>query len=507
MKEDYLLRLENVEYRNKRENQRVLSDISLGVRGGEVCGIIGVDQYKRNILSKILSGIIKADSGRFYFNGEQSTVSQAAVKLGQIARYCGATEQLLPALTISDSIVTFNSPSAKSFFVKDKHNKQIAAEYLKLAMIDASPADHLNQLTQEERQRLEIIRGIAGNAKILILDAPLGRSELISNENAFVTVLNHARERGIAIIMMFSNLDRMMNICDSSVVIRDGRTVKRYNKEEFDRDSFLKALVSPNVPLKPITRYKYMGDPHEVLLLKNICSSGIRAMNFNLSVHRGEIVGLVSANDEWNGNIQQLLMGLHPIESGTIYRGGIAVDRKYLSKICTRQNRSCFVEGLGGPSLHMNMSMEDNLIISSLDRLTCGPLGFIGKDAYRFAQKYSIKRGLAKNRKDVKILAESLSVDQRIQLLMEKIKVFNPDLCVFLGVMENTDFEQRQIFREKCISLAKQGTGVLFISTGYEELIPICDRLEIMKDGKNSLTLVREDFFNQDVTKIITGGL
>lgn len=487
----------------------VASDVQMNhlwfeIYAGEVMGIIGLSAAERAEITAILSGRKSAAGGRFLINGEFYNAEQTAERLRRIAAYIGPEEVLTDQLSIADNLCVLGRKTQgkgwRRWFVDAENNRRQTAEYLAIAQIKAHPDDPVSSLSAEEKQRLEFIRAIALGARMIVCNSPLNRSELVANEPAFRALCDYARAGGVAVVMVFSNVDRMMRLCDAAVMLRGGMTVCRRERKSFNHSEILHQIMGVSVQQSEpeVQRTPPYGSTLE---LRGVTAEGFLLRDFSLRVRSGEIIGAICVNDEWNDGFLKFLQGAYPIRQGSVLRNGKMVSQEFLNRVCTDDNRVSFIVGNNNFGLHNNMSILDNLLLPVQSRLAHSPLRLLGDDSYEFGKKICLQNSIVNAEKELDKPVDALSQSQKLRLIEARLRLFHPDLCVMLGVEESVPELSAEIYRI-CRGLAAVGTGLLLVSTRPYWLRGVCDKILMIRNGRVMHRISRAQFDSINTTQI-----
>lgn len=488
----FLMRTERL--RAMKGNTVLFSDVWLNAVAGEVTGVIGLDAEGKSALTAILSGRREADGGTLFLHGERLCPRQAADRLRQAVCYVGPEDVLSDHLSLADNLFVLGQkrPDRGPFrwIVNDAENRQRALEYLSLAQLERSPNTPVGQLTADERHRIEFLRALIRGTPLIVFNTPLKRAELVANEPAFRALLNHARSCGIGIVMMFNNVDRLMRLCDRAAIVRGGRTVCLCEKQDFDRSHLLQ-LLHGSYPSMPVPHAAASAAQKTVLALQNAVTADGNLDGFSCRIHSGEIVGIVCADDEWNGWFADLLQGKHPLLRGQILRHDVPVASEDLLHPLNKTSRAFFVIGSENLGLLQHMNALDNLLLPIQDRVG-GLLHWIGNDVQNHMLHLCMEGGIVSNPADALLPVESLSTEQKLRIWMARARLCHPDLCVFLGIQEENDPVLRELIHCFAKELAASGTAVLMLSTQKYPMSEAASRLLIVENGKVSHTIQSE---------------
>lgn len=468
---------------------RALNGVSFKVQRGEVHALLGENGAGKSTLMKVLAGAHRADAGDILFTGE---VISAPTPADMIDRGVAVIYQEFAQaehLTVAENIFMNRMPRKRFNMVDWASMANQSVECMARVGFYIDPFKRIDELSVAQRQMVEIARAVSRDAKLIVLDEPsavLGGSELAK---LFETIRTLQAE-GVSFIYISHRLQEIFEICQHITVLRDGAVVASQPIEAWDTDSLIRAMVG-----RPVTdffppRNAKLGN--EVLRVDGLSRKGaLEKVSF--SMRAGEILGVCGLAGAGRSELLRAIVGADQIDSGEIHLHGRATNIK--------SPRQALANGIGfvpedrkTEGLFLNQSVAFNVLISKLDKF-----------ADLKAEKASVKTLVEQLR--VKTATLDLEVGHLSGGNQQKCviaKQLNAG-CTILLVDEPTrgvDVGARRDIYDLLVSLTENsGLSILMVSSELPEVIGMCDRLLVMREGKISAELNKSDATEEEIMK------
>ncbi|WP_112311862.1 sugar ABC transporter ATP-binding protein [Pseudogemmobacter bohemicus] len=460
---------------------RALQGVNLSLRRGEIHALAGENGAGKSTLMNIINGILQPDSGEILWEGCPVRIPSplAAQRLG-----IGLVHQeiaLCPDISVAENIFMMATNASQSMFMNYRALETRARQVLG-QMSDIDPATLAGDLPISAQQLVEIAKALTLDCKVLILDEPT--AALTSREaEVLFGIMRGLAARGIAIIYISHRMAEIFGNCDRVTVFRDGQYITTFETREITPDDVINAMVGRVMDqLYPpkATAGTLAGAP--VLEVSGL-GDGRRFHDISLTLRRGEILGIGGLIGAGRSEIARGICRLQPVVTGEIrlngeqltprdYQDSIAAGIVYLS------------EDRKGDGVFLDMSIAAN--VSALDiRRVAGPAGLISdaremRQAADLGQRLNLKCGqlvdpvssLSGGNQQKVAIAKMLSVNPRVIILDEPTR----------GVDVGAKAEIHRILRD----LANDGVGIIVISSEMPELIGLCDRAVVIREGRLS---------------------
>ena len=481
---------------------KVLDKVSFTVEPGEVHALAGENGAGKSTLMKILQGVYTMDSGQIQIAGKDAVINSfqdaQAYGIGMVFQEFS----LIPELTVAQNIFLNREPKSKMGFIDDSSSVTQAHQVLVDIGIDIDVRAKVSTLSRAYQQLTEIAKAIAADAKLLILDEPT--ASLAKNEvDALFTVLKGLTARGVSIIYVSHRMDEIYQICDRITVLRDGKWVATSPLSEITPREII-AHITGRKDLEMLTHTDRGVDRsgRPLLEVKNL-TVGQKVRNVSFQLFQGEILGLAGLMGSGRTELVRAIFGLDKKSSGTVSLNGTEIVIK--NPRAAMAARLAFIpEDRRRQGLVMEHSIETNLAANNLKRLShLNFLNFtkISQLSVESIEKFEIRP--PEGSRPVKLL----SGGNQQKVVIAKWIATNPSIVLMdeptVGVDIGTKVEIMKLIR----SLADEGKSVILISSELPEIMGVCDRILVLKNGEVRENLDRKEIEDVDHLQIIVQGI
>ncbi len=457
-----------------------LDEVNLTIGGGSIHAILGENGAGKSTLVKILSGIITPTRGAIRVDGaEVALAGTAAARQAGIATVFQELS-LVPHLSISENVMMTTAPRSRFGWIDRGAEKRDAIKWLAMVgLSDVDPGLRVMDLPLARRQLVEIAKALACKPRILILDeatASLGAEQVTT----LFTLLRRLRDEGRTIIFISHRMHEIDAIADHCSVLRNGRHIETFPTREKTHDEICTLLAGRELSQIFPERAKSDGARPVVLSARGVaCGTQVRGVDLDL--HRGEILGLGGLEGQGQKEFVQALFGTIKLTGGEISLGGRkAAYGSPADAIGAACRMVLLPEDRKVDGLLLAESVSHNIALSVMGRFS--RFGLRDKARERRIADAAIQRLRIKASAEQPV--GQLSGGNQQKVLLARLLALEPEVLLLLdptrGIDVGTKHEIYRLVRE----LAAQGTAVLFLSTDYEELIGLCDRVLVFYGGR-----------------------
>jgi ABC-type uncharacterized transport system ATPase subunit len=474
--------------------------ISLELKRGEILGLLGENGAGKTTLMNILFGHYVADGGSIEVNGLPLAPGDPAASLSAGIGMVHQHFTLAENLTVLDNIVL----GTESLWSPISRRDQARARIRKLGDeygLAINPDARVTSLSVGEKQRVEILKALYREARILILDEPT--AVLTPQESAALfATLKRFVAKGLSIIFISHKLGEILSACQRVAILRGGRLVAQRDVEGVTRAELAELMVGRAIP-EPRAEPQEPGAP--VLALKNVSASrGLQSLHaIDLELKAGEIIGIAGVS----GNGQSLLAD---VVSGTLQPSGGAIELagKALSAISPRAMIASGVaripedrhaEGLVG-----DMSITENVISESYRSASLSRFGFIDWRKAR-AKAQGIIKSYDVRCPSPEISVRLLSGGNMQKLILGRVMTAGPKLVLANQPTRGLDVGAVAYVHEQLLAARRKGAAVLLISEDLDELLALADRIAVIYRGHLSEPVARKTASVQSLGLLMSG--
>jgi ribose transport system ATP-binding protein len=463
---------------------RVLHGIDLAIGEGEVVGLMGPNGAGKSTLIKILAGVHRADGGAIRFGGSPVADLASRGDVGFIHQDLGLVDEL----SIVDNLRLGEAPMRRLGPLLDHRRERAeAAAALERVALDCRPETLVGDLSSGEKTLVAVARMLARGARLLIVDEATSTLPPRDALRLVDALKRTAQEEGATVIMVSHKLSEILRVTDRVVVLLDGRLVADQTAVGLDHDALVRLLVAHEAEAADRDAAPVTAPPGEELLRLEAACAG-RAGPVDLQVRAGEIVGLTGLPGSGLHDVAFLAHGALRPRSGAVVRAPGAASALVPP----------YRERQGGFDDH---AVRDNLTISALERwrapwrLLRG--GHERRDAAAMVGRLSVNPAdpdrhygeLSGGNKQKVVFGRALFRDPRVYVLCEPTR----------GVDVPT---RREIYR-LIGELRDGGAAVLVVSSDFEDLLSVADRMAVVDDGRVGPFRVPSDLSDTDLEAFI----
>jgi ABC-type sugar transport system ATPase subunit len=467
-----LLRMTGI--RKRFPGVQALSGASFDLFSGEIHALVGENGAGKSTLIKILTGAQLADEGSIEIDGRPVTFHSPleAQQAGIATIYQEYT--LIPTLSVKDNLF-LGREHTRGMFIDHAYEKQKARDIFAQLGIAINIDAEVRTLPIAQQQLIEIGRALVSNARILVMDEPTAALTPKEVTNLF-QILKELTNKGIGIIFISHRLDEVLGNANRITVMRDGATIDTRTTANYSRQSLIEQMVGRTLEQEYPKRVKQIGEP--AFEVRNVSGRTVRDLSF--TIHRGEIVGFAGLLGAGLTQTARLLFGADRKEVGEIILNGKPVTIN--SPVDAIKEKICLLtEDRKTQGLILKASAKENFSLSNLTNWSRS--GWINQkqESSRFqsrVQELNIRLFGAEQR------AETLSGGNQQKLLIARWLEMNSEVIIFDEPTRGIDVGAKYEIYTLINSLASQGKMILLMSSEMTELLGMCDRILVMRNGR-----------------------
>ncbi|MDG2429721.1 MAG: ABC transporter ATP-binding protein, partial [Paracoccaceae bacterium] len=475
------------------------SDVSFDINVGEVHALLGENGAGKSTLVKTIYGLVKPDNGRMSLNGKHYVPGSPSE-----ARKAGIAMvfqhfSLFEALTVAENIsLGMESPPNQSNLAKKI--KSVSNSY----GLPLEPGKAVGSLSAGERQRVEIVRCLLQEPKLLIMDEPTSVLTPQEVEILFETLLK-IKSEGRSILYISHKLEEIRKLCDTATILRLGKKVETCTPRKTSSNELAEMMVGSSIQI-PQQKKR---EPGNVLLsLENIFSESINTFgtsltNLTLNLHAGEIFGVGGVAGNGQDELLSILSGELIVESGQI-----KLEDRIITADKPRARRELCVlsapEERLGHSAAPNMSLVENTLMTASQSQNLVSKGFIDWEKTRaFTEK--IIEEFDVRTPSVENVARSLSGGNLQKFVIGREIQQEPKVFIVNQPTWGVDAAAAASISQAILTLADNGAAILIISQDLDELLEISDRFAALNEGKLSDALPTKDLTVEQIGLMMGG--
>lgn len=478
----------------------VLKNVNLCVRKGEVHALVGENGAGKSTLMKILAGVLAADSGEIYIDGQRVQISnpKQAQDLGISMIFQGIT--IFPDLNVAENVFIQREPLKDIKLLRlidwDRVYKE-TKRYLDYLGLDINPKTQVRTLSVGQQKFVEIIKALSQNAKIIIMDE--ATSALTEQEiEILFRMIRDVKKLGVTIIYISHRLEEIKKIADSVTVLRDGEVIETTNAQDTDINRIVKMMAGKDIEDRYPKLQVKIGK--EVLRVEDLgFEDRIRKVSFNL--RSGEILGITGLSGSGRRTLAKTLFGINRPYDGRIY-----INNKLFRNMTPQvaiKNGLCYVTGIRtSEGLMSTMPVLENITITNLQRVS--KKGFLlNSEEFCIAQDF-IKR--LEIKADVKEIVQNLSGGNQKKVIFAKWLLANARILIIEEPTSGIDISAKIDVYNIINELVRSGASVIMISSDLSEVMGMCDRIAVLYNGEIRKIFDKEEATQEKILYFASGG-
>ena len=495
---EYVVELKNI---TKRFPGVVaLKNMSIGIRPGEIHGLIGENGAGKSTLIKVLTGVHNPEEGDIFVDGKK-VVFKNPVQSREAGIACVYQElNIVKQLPVTDNV--FMGRAVKKGLLLDypRMHKEAAEALASLGHPEIDVKMECGKLGTGLQQMVEIAKAVSLDAKLIIMDEPtssLGKEEIAQ----LMETVRGLKAKGVAILFVSHKLEELFELCDRVTVMRDGEHIITKDTSELTEDSLITAMVGRTLDNLYPKEFGVKGDC--MLKAENLEIGGV-LHGVSFEAYGGQILGMSGLVGAGRTETVRAIFGADPLDGGKIYVKGKEVKIKS-PKQAIAAGIALLTEDRKGSGLVLGESIRTNLIMSSFKKHSDGP--FLNEKRIEETGQGHIESLRIKTPSIDEIVGQ-LSGGNQQKVVIGKWINSNADIYIFDEPTRGIDVGAKVEVYNVMNSLVKAGKCVIMISSEMPEILGMSDRVVVMRGGRVMATVDRDSkHFNQeDIMKAAWGG-
>ncbi|XHE15644.1 sugar ABC transporter ATP-binding protein [Agrobacterium deltaense] len=476
---------------------RALRSAALELRRGEIHALAGENGAGKSTLMHIIDGILQPDGGEILLDGKPVRISSpnAANRLG-----IGFVHQeiaLCPEISVAENMFMSETGQSRSWFMNYRDLGKRAATILK-EIGDIDPASRAGDLSISQQQIVEIAKALTLDCRILILDEPT--AALTETEaNTLFRIMHRLAERGIAIVYISHRMAEIFEHCDRITVMRDGCHIKTANIAEISPEEVVNSMVGRVLDKLYPPKLSKNEKSDEVILSVRGLNEGKRVFDVDFDLRRGEILGLAGLIGAGRSEIARAVCRLEGKPRGEVALRGRPLRLKdYRDSI--REGLVYLSEDRKGDGLFLNMSIAANVSALDVGRISNG-MGFIERRK-EMKRADELGRRLKLRANSVGDAVSTLSGGNQQKVALAKMLSVEPQVVFLDEPTRGVDVGAKAEIHRQIRELAREGVGVVVISSELPELIGVSDRVLVVREGRITGEVAGEDMTEEKIMQL-----
>ncbi|MGW5868440.1 sugar ABC transporter ATP-binding protein [Streptomyces sp. NPDC055239] len=459
-----------------------LQDGQLTVLPGESHALVGRNGAGKSTLVTILTGLQAPDAGTVLFDGEPAPPLSDRDAWRRKVACVYQKPTVVPDLTVAENLFINRQPEGRGGFISWRKLRTQAAQVLDTWDVRVDPEARTADLKVEDRQMVEIARALSFGARFIVLDEPTAQLDNREIERLF-TRMRALQESGVTFLFISHHLQEVYEVCQTVTVLRDARWITTAPVVELPRAALVEAMAGEAAlrdqaaAEESVVRTEVPADAPVMLDVKGLTSESYT--DIDLTVRKGEVVGLAGSSGSGKINLAETIAGLH-----TPVGGSAELDGKELPfgdvTAALRAGVGCVPRDRHDQGLVFGMTIGDNATMTVLDRL--GKYGFVGTERKRgFAEELIDRLDIHAEGPDQPV--SDLSGGNAQKVVMARALASDPRLLVLINPTAGVDVKSKESLLARMDNAREDGTAVLVVSDELDDLRR-CDRVLVLFHGR-----------------------
>ena len=456
---------------------RALDNMSFVANSGEVVALLGENGAGKSTLLKVLNGDYQADEGEYLLDGAPQKFRNPLEAIAAGISVIYQERQMVPYLSVAENIFMEALPRNRFGLVDNRLLNQEAQKIIDLFKLPIRATDKVRTLSVAHQQMVEIMKAYRRHPKVIAFDEPTASLSDAEIDILF-EVIGQLKKEGLIILYVSQRMAEIFRITDQVVVFKDGKFVKQLATRETSEKELIRLMVGRDLGdvFADLERNTQIGDV--ILDVEHLTNPWVTDVSFKL--HRGEILGFAGLVGAGRTETMRAVFGADPYREGTIRLEG--------REVRFRSPKEAIAHGIGLVSedrkdqgIFQVRSVMDNINVAAMKKVSKGL--FLSSSLEHEAAKKSISQLNIKTPDEMKKVGE-LSGGNQQKVIFARWLQASPKVLILDEPTKGIDVGAKaEIYQIACL-LARQGIGVIFISSELPEILGVCDRILVMHDGR-----------------------
>lgn len=476
-----------------------LSNVDFALRKGEVHALLGENGAGKSTLMKILSGVYQPDEGDIIFEGQPVTFANPLSAQSAGITIIHQEFNLFPELTVEENIFIGREFCKNNRWrLDEKQQRQAAIDILQKLNLNISPETLVADLTVAQQQMVEIAKAISVNAKILIMDEPTAALTETEIDSLF-QVTRLLKEQGTGIVYISHRLEELALIADRATVMRDGQFIATVDYDAVKISDLIAMMVGRDLgniyPRRgPLAQHK------PVLEVSGLTRNGV-LNNIDFTLYQGEILGFAGLMGAGRTELARAIFGADPIDGGTLkLNGKVTVIKDIPDAI--KQGISYLTEDRKKEGLALGLSVERNIMLGNYPEYS-DRYGNVDSKRCQKTSEEQVK-ALRIKTPHLEQAALNLSGGNQQKIIIARWVCKDTDILIFDEPTRGIDVGAKLEIYELMNRLVAKGKSIIMISSELPEVLGMCDRILVMRNGRITGELASDDATQEKIMQYAT---
>jgi len=497
VKGEVLLSIQNVS--KLFSGVKVLDDVTFDIRRGEIMGLIGENGAGKSTLIKIISGIYQPSMGKLVLDGKEVSIPDFIAGKSLGIAIVPQEFNLINSLMVFENIFLGNEIRLKSGLLDKQQMRELSLKQLEELKMPVNVNQLISKLSVAEKQMVEISKALMLRARLFIMDEPT--TTLTSREvETLFEIMRDLKKQGVTTIFVSHKLNEVKEICDRVTVLRDGHLISIDNIRDINEEDMARKMVGRSSFQQLFPEKLPRASDDVVLEAENITINGL-LKGISFSLRKGEVLGFSGLVGSGRTELAESVMGLRQINGGIIKLSGKAVHIKKAAD-AVRHKMAYLSEDRQSKGIVQGFNLPQNITLISLKNYV--KQGFIDK-AMEFNKTAEYVGSFKISAASPRMHLRYLSGGNQQKVYLSRWLDTKPEILILDEPTRGIDVSAKQEIYEFIHQLAAGGISCLVISSELEEIIGLCSRVYVMREGKVTGCLEGDHINKEEIMFHATG--
>ncbi len=489
-----------LEVRNLRKSYpgvRALDGVDFTLHAGEVHGLVGENGAGKSTLIKIVAGVVAPDAGDLMIDGTPVSITSAAGARAHQLAFIHQELNLVEYFNAPENVF-LGQPVPKRAGLYSRKALRTMTDQVFDALEVTMPLNlPVRYLAPGQRAMVAVARAFAHEASIYFMDEPTTALTAQEKHHLFA-LIRRLRDHGKSIVYVTHNLDDVFDITDRVTVLREGKRIGSWGSTKVDKDNLIEAMIGQALHKEPLQTQREPGA--SLLTVTDLAGYGIGPVGFTL--HAGEVLGIGGLVGAGRSTLLHLIAGALKRRSGTMVLSGGRYAPRSPQEALSR-GVVLIPEERRAQGLALGLSVHANTVVSSLAQFSKAGLMSSSKAAAaaeRAGQRARLKA--ASYRQTV----QTLSGGNQQKVLFARALLASPRVLLLDEPTKGVDVAARYEIYDIVRRLAADGVGVVLVSSDFEEVLTLSERIVFLHEGSQGVTVTNTRLSQNDYLRLCYEG-
>lgn len=458
---------------------KALDGVSVSFSPGEIHALLGENGAGKSTLMKIICGIYRPDSGEILLNGKRLELKSFKDAIDNEISIVNQEIQMIPDFSIGENILLDKLDQVgRRYTVSWKKLHEKAQYYLKMVELPLDSTRKVGKLSTAQKQLIQIAKALSSNAKVLLLDEPTSSLTQRDVEH-FYSVVRNLKEMGVTIIFVTHKIEEVMELCDRTTVLRDGKHIGTRLNKDLDKQSIIEMMIGRKTQTVQLGTLNI--DPDNRVLDVHELSQGKRFKNISFHLCKGEILGFYGLLGSGRTELAKIIIGEAKYDSGEVYVNGKKARIRSVAECVEKYKIGYVSENRKEEGLILKFSVKTNLMLPAIRLLRNFFRKISNKEEIKWTQQLIDMFDIRTPHIDKDVLELSGGNQQKISL--GKWLAIDCDIIIIDEPTVGIDVGAKDAIHRIIWDLAeKEKKSIILISSDMPELCLLSRRILVFKD-------------------------